>query len=240
MRNSNSKENQKENPLINLAINIIIPALIMIKGNKWFNLSSEFSLILALAFPLFYGLYDLVIKRKFNFLSVIGFISILLTGGIGLLKLPKEWVAFKEGAVPLFIGIAIILSLKTKYPLIRTFLYNEKIINVEKVNSHLEQNGNAKAFDKLLIRCTWLIASSFLLSTILNFTLAKILIQSNTGTQAFTEELGKMTAWSYFVIGLPCTLIMMLALWQLFKGIKSLTGLKLEEVFQGIAIENKN
>lgn len=237
MNNNKPKDNHKENPLVNLAINIIIPAILMMKGHKWFNLSSELSLIFALAFPFFYGLYDLVIKRKFNFLSIIGFISILLTGGIGLLKLPKEWVAFKEGAIPLFIGIAILLSLKTRYPLIRTFLYNEKIINVEKVNSHLEQKGNAKAFDKLLIRCTWLIASSFLLSTVLNFTLAKILIQSNTGTQAFTEELGQMTAWSYFVIGLPCTLIMMIALWQLFKGIKALTGLKLEEVFQGIALE---
>lgn len=229
-----TRSETQENPIVNLAINIIIPALLMMKGYKWFSLTPEFSLMLALAFPFFYGLYDLVIKRKFNFLSVIGFISILLTGGIGLLKLPKEWVAFKEAAIPLFIGIAIILSLKTRYPLIRTFLYNEKIINVEKVNNHLETKGNTGAFDKLLIRCTWLIASSFLLSTILNFTLAKILIQSNTGTQAFTEELGKMTAWSYFIIGLPCTIIMMIALWRLFKGIQTLTGLKIEEVFQGL------
>lgn len=232
------KKNQ-ENPIINLAVNIIIPALFMMKGNKWFNLSSELSLMIALAFPFFYGLYDFIIKKKFNFLSIIGFISILLTGGIGLLKLPKDWVAFKEGAVPLVIGIAIIISLKTRYPLIRTFLYNEKIINVEKVNQHLESNGNLKAFDQLLIRCTWLIASSFLLSTLLNFGLAKYLIQSETGTQAFTEELGKMTAWSYFIIGLPCTVIMMFALWKLFKGIHNLTGLKIEEVFQGISVEKK-
>lgn len=235
-----NKAQKQENPLINLVINILIPALLMIKGNKWFNLSAELSLMIALAFPFFYGLYDLIIKRKFNFLSIIGFISILLTGGIGLLKLPKEWVAFKEGAVPLVIGIAIIISLKTRYPLIRTFLYNEKIINVEKVNQHLQTNGNLKAFDQLLVRCTWLIASSFLLSTLLNFGLAKVLIQSDTGTQAFTEELGKMTAWSYFVIGLPCTILMMLALWQLFKGIRTLTGLKVEEVFQGLALEKKD
>lgn len=234
------KEQEKENPILNLVINIVIPALVMIKGNKWFNLTPEYSLIIALIFPFFYGLYDLVIKKKFNFLSIIGFISILLTGGIGLFKLPKDWIAFKEGAVPLVIGVAIILSLKTRYPLVRTFLYNDKIINVEKVNQHLDSNGNTRAFDQLLIRCTWLIASSFLLSTLLNFSLAKILIQSDTGTQAFTEELGQMTAWSYFVIGLPCTIIMMLALWQLFKGIQNLTGLKLEEVFQGIVPEKEN
>lgn len=234
-----NKAQKQENPFINLAINIVIPALLMIKGHKWFHLSSELSLMVALAFPFFYGLYDFIIKRKFNFLSIIGFISILLTGGIGLLKLPKEWVAFKEGAVPLIIGIAIIISLKTRYPLIRTFLYNDKIINVDKVNQHLQSNGNLKAFDQLLIRCTWLIASSFLLSTLLNFGLAKFLIQSDTGTQAFTEELGKMTAWSYFVIGLPCTILMMLALWQLFKGIRTLTGLKIEEVFHGLAALEK-
>lgn len=238
--NQEKKSQKQESPVLNLAINIVIPALLMIKGQKWFGFLPELSLVLALSFPLLYGLYDLVIKRKYNFLSILGFISILMTGGIGLLKLPKEWVAIKEAAIPFTIGIVILLSLKTRYPLIRTFLYNDKIIDIEKVDDHLRRRDKVQAFDNLLVRCTWLIASSFLLSTALNFVLAKILIQSETGTQAFTEELGKMTAWSYPIIVLPCTIIMMLALWQLFKGIQTLTGLKLEEVFHRAASGNKS
>lgn len=222
---------KQDNPLMNLMINIVIPAILMIKGNKWFGLSSELSLIFALSLPFLYGAYDLIIKRKYNFLSILGFISILLTGGIGLLKFPKEWIAFKEAAVPFVIGIAVLVSLKTKYPLIKTFIYSNNIIDTEKVDNHLKEKGNTGAFNKLLVRCTWLVALSFLLSTILNFTLAKILIKSETGTQAFTEELGKMTALSHVVIALPCTVILMFALWQLLKGIKKLTGLELEEIF---------
>lgn len=228
---SKGDKKKQENPIINLAVNIVIPAILMMKGNKWFGLTAEVSLIYALLLPLIYGLYDLVVRRKYNFLSILGFLSILVTGGIGLLKFPKEWIAVKEAAVPFIIGVAVVLSLKTRYPLIRTFIYNDNLIDTERVDGHLKERGNMDAFNQLLIRCTWLVAGSFLLSTILNFALAKILIKSETGTQAFTEELGTMTALSHVVIALPCMVIMMFAIWQLFKGIQKLTGLQLEEIF---------
>ncbi len=230
-KDQNITTTKQENPLINLLVNIVIPAILMMKGNKWFGLSAELSLICALSLPLFYGLYDLIIKRKYNFLSILGFVSILLTGGIGLLKFPKEWIAIKEAAVPFIIGIAVLVSLKTRYPLIRTFIYSNNIIDTQKVDNHLKERGNTNAFNKLLVRCTWLVAFSFLLSTILNFILAKVFIKSETGTQAFTEELGKMTAFSHLMIALPCTIILMIALWQLLKGIQKLTGLQLEDIF---------
>lgn len=229
--NGRKKAAKQENALLNLGVNIVIPAILMMKGHKWFGLSSELSLVFALIFPLSYGLHDFIFKKKFNFFSILGFISVLLTGGIGLLKLPKEWVAIKEAAVPLIIGLAVLISLKTPYPLVRTLLYNDAILDVPKIDSLLKEKRNTQAFNRLLVRCTWLIALSFLLSTILNFVLARVIIQSETGTQAFTEELGQMTAWSYPVIALPCTIVMIAALWQLFKGIQTLTGLDFEEVF---------
>jgi len=111
-------------------------------------------------------------------------------------------------------------------------LFNKKIIDVPKVESALEENNNQTAFNKLLLRCTYLLSFSFLLSAVLNFALARIIIQSDTGTEAFTQELGKMTALSFPVIALPCTIIMFIALWMLFAGIKKLTGLTLESVLQ--------
>lgn len=221
---------RKENGLINIGFNILIPSLLLIKGHSWFGLSPTLCLSLALVFPVGYGLYDFLIKRKVNFISAIGFFSILITGGIGLLKLPKEWIAIKEATIPLVIGLAILISQKTRYPLIRTIVYNDTIMDIEKVENALKINGNRNAFEKLLSRCTFLVSGSFLLSSILNFTLAKILIKSPTGTQAFTEELGTMTAWSYPVIAIPCTVVMIGALLYLFQGIKKLTGLEFEEV----------
>jgi hypothetical protein len=65
----------------------------------------------------------------------------------------------------------------------------------------------------------------------LNFTLAKILIKSPSGTEAFTQELARMTALSYPVIALPSTIVMGFALWYLFHSIKKLTGLKMDDLF---------
>lgn len=223
---------KKENPLINLGINIIIPALIMIKGVKWFGLSGESALILALIFPLIYGVYDFFIEKKWNFFSILGFISILLTGGIGLLKISKDWVAWKEAAVPFVIGMVVFFSLKTRYPLVKTLLYNEKVINVERVDEALRHHHKKSEFEGLLRECTWLITLSFMMSAVLNFVLAKMIIVSETGTEAFTEELGKLTALSYPIIAIPCTIVMIFALFRLFGGIKKLTGLELEDVFQ--------
>lgn len=236
----NRRVQKQENALLNMLLNIVIPAIMMMKGKQWFGLSPEISLSIALAFPVLYGIYDFVVRRKFNFLSILGFVSILLTGGIGLLKLSKEWIAIKEAAVPLIIGLAVLISLKTPWPLIRTFLYNEAILNTNKIDSILVEKGKMSIFEKLLVRCTWLVAFSFLLSAALNFGLAKIIVHSETGTQAFTEELGRMTALSYPVIALPCTIVMVLALWRLFSGIRHLTGLELEEVFNHPSLKKRD
>lgn len=235
----NNQNKQKENPLLNISLNIIIPALILMKGGKWLNLSPTFALTLALIFPITYGVYDFIKYKKYNFFSILGFVSILLTGGIGLLKLPKEWIAIKEASIPLAIGIVIFASQKTRYPLIRKLLFNDALVNVEKIETSLKENNQEKALDKLLKKCTWMVTASFILSAILNFILARVFIQNETGTQAFTEELGKMTAWSYPVIALPCTIVMMLALWSLFKGIKGLTGLEIEDIFKNPAFEKQ-
>lgn len=222
---------KKENPLVNLGVNIIIPAVLMMKGVKWFGLSAEMSLVVALLFPLSYGMYELVVQRKCNFFSILGFVSVLLTGGIGLLKISKEWVAWKEAAIPFVIGVVVLASLRTKYPLVKTLLYNDKVIDVDRVDEALREHHKKTEFEGLLRECTWLITLSFMMSAILNFVLAKMVILSETGTEAFTEELGRMTALSYPVIAVPCTVVMIFALFRLFFGIRKLTGLEFEEVF---------
>ena len=78
---------------------------------------------------------------------------------------------------------------------------------------------------------SWLLAGSFFLSSVLNFVLARLIVRSPAGSAAFNEELGKMTALSYPVIVLPSMAVMMIALWYLFRSIKRLTHMDLEEIF---------
>lgn len=220
-----------ENPWLSLGINIVIPALILMKLSSEDRLGPVMGLIVALAFPLTYGILDGVRRRRFNFISALGVVSILLTGGIGLLQLDTKWIAIKEAAVPGVIGLVVVLSMRTRYPIVRSLLYNDKIIDVPTVEAALEHHGNRTNFDHRLDTASWLLACSFFLSAVLNFVLARIIVTSPAGTVAFNEELGRMTALSYPVIALPSMAVMFVALWYLFRSISRLTHLEFEQIF---------
>ena len=231
-RQQSAPENapKKESFLGNLLLNIVIPTLILTKlsGDDW--LGTKWAIVVALAFPLAYGLRDLLASGKVNFFSALGIVSILLTGGISLLELDAEYMAIKEAAIPGLLGVATMVSLYTRWPLVKTLIYNDRILDTTKIARALSHNGNTEAFDRTLLHTSWMIAGSFFLSSALNYILAKIMLVSPPGTEAFNAELGKMTAMSYPVIFVPATIILMFALFFLFRRIGKLTGLKLEEI----------
>jgi hypothetical protein len=223
---------RRENVLLSLGINIAIPAVILMKASGENALGPVGGLIVALAFPLTYGVVDFARRREWNIVSVLGFVSVLLTGGIGLLQLDPKWIAVKEAAVPAILGIAVVLSMRTRFPIVRTFLYNDKIIRVQEVDEALARRGNHAAFDRTLVNASWMLAGSFFVSSVLNFVLAKLIVKSQPGTTAFNEELGRMTALSYPVIVVPSMIIMIAALWYLFNRIQRLTELDLEQILK--------
>ncbi|MGJ8639122.1 MAG: VC0807 family protein [Opitutaceae bacterium] len=242
--NSTSPEKpevKKENTFLNLGFNILLPIMILNKGKKWFgeHLEPHFDnvavpiLIIAVLFPVGYFVYDYFKRGKYNIFSILGLISVLLTGGIGIFEIPTKWFAVKEAAIPFLLGLAVIISLKTPYPLIRTLLFNPEIMNVDRVHEALKSHGKESAFEKLLVKCTLLLAGSFILSAVLNFILARWIVVSPSGSDAFNEEVSKMMAWSWPVIAVPSMIIMMIALWMLLKGIKGMTGLELDDVMNG-------
>lgn len=224
------KNGKSENLLLNLAFNIIIPTLILTKLSGDEYLGTRMGIVVALAFPIVYGLKDFIGQHRINFFSALGVVSILLTGGISLMELDPTYIAIKEAMVPAIFGLATLVSLKTPYPLVKTFLYNDKILQTDRIAKTLAENGNGDQFEKCLANASWLVAGSFFLSSLLNYLLATYLITSQPGTVEFNEQLGKMTALSFPVIAVPAMLVLMGALFYLFRGITKLTGLKLEDV----------
>jgi len=222
---------KRENLWLNIFCNAVFPALVLSFLSKEHRLGPKWALILALSVPLAYGLYDLVVRRKWNVFSIIGVVSTALTGGLGLMKISGFWFAVKEAAVPLVLGAAIVLTLRTRQPLVRTLVCNESVLNMPKVEAALEAAGTRAGFDALLVRVSWIVAGSFLLSAVLNFVLALRIMKSPAGTPAFAEELGRLTAVSYVVILVPSLAIMMVAMWRLLGGLEKLTGLKGDELF---------
>jgi len=225
----------KTNPLIELLVTLIIPSLILMKLSGPEDLGVVNALLLALVFPLAWGARDFLMRRKLNLFAALGLVSILLTGGIGLLQLDTQWLAIKEAAVPGLIGLAVVISAYTRKPLVRVLLFSPALMNVERIQQSLGQRGNGDAFETRLKVATWMLGGSFFFSAAMNYALATWIVVSPAGTPAFNEELGRLTLLSYPMIALPSMLIMMAVLYYLARSIRELAGLKLAEALKGQA-----
>ncbi|HRJ53884.1 MAG TPA: VC0807 family protein [Candidatus Thiothrix moscowensis] len=223
----------KSNPLLEIALTLVIPSLILMKLSTPEQLGTTNALILALSFPLGWGIFDWIRNRKINLFAALGLVSVLLTGGIGLLELDTQWLAVKEAAIPAILGIAVIGSTYTKYPLIRTVLFNQRLLHVEKIQEQLAIRGTQREFDQRLQTANWLFGGTFAFSATMNYFLATYIVTSPSGTAAFNEELGQLTLMSYPMIAIPSMLMMLAVFYYLARSIRSLAGLTLTEVMHG-------
>jgi hypothetical protein len=217
----------KPNPLLEIGITILLPAIILMQFSGAERLGPLNALLLALAFPLAWGVWDALKRRKLNWLGVV---STLLTGGIGLLKLDAGWLAVKEAAVPGLIGLVVLGSIWAKRPLIHLLVFNASLFDVERVTAALQARGNERAFSTCLRQGTAMLAATFFFSSVANYLLARWVVTSPAGTEAFNQELGRLTLLSYPVIAIPSTVMMMALLWWLARQAKALTGLDMGDM----------
>ncbi len=231
-KNTHKPPSHKPRPLIDVLVSIIIPSVILMKFSGEDALGASNALLVGLAFPLAWGLFELIKYRKFNFIALLGLLSVILTGGIGLLKLDTEWLAVKEAAIPAIIGLAVIISAQTRNPLVKMLIYNDKIMDIEKIKKKLDEFDNTKVFDGRLLTATYMLAGTFFFSAIMNYIIAKWIVISPSGSPAFNQELGQMTLYSYPMIAIPSMLMMMAVFYYLWRTINNMTGLTLAEVLR--------
>ena len=153
--------NQQPNIVLNLLFNVAIPILCLLKFSSDKYLGPQWAVVVALSFPLIYGLNQYRKTQKIDFIAALGIISVLLIGGISLLELPPEYIAIKEAAIPFFIGAFCIFSLKTKYPLVKTLIYSDRIFNTAFIEQKIQEFDREPQFQALLKKATWLLACFF-------------------------------------------------------------------------------
>lgn len=226
---------KKENSLVSILFNIVIPVIVMTKMNGTedsFALGPKVSLAVAVSFPLVYGIVHFIRSRQINFISVLGFVSVLLTGVFGLMELSPVVMAIKEASVPLIIAVVVFVSIKLDKNVVYSLFFNEDIVDVDRIYSALDERNSREEFDKMFRSSSYWVVVSFLLSSILNFTLARIILQSQPGTEAYTEEIGKLTGLSFPIIAVPCTIILVVVMFHIFKQTTKLTDIPLEEMLK--------
>jgi hypothetical protein len=105
------------------------------------------------------------------------------------------------------------------------------LFNVDAIERILSNEHSRTSFDRLIRNGTWMLFCSFLLSSVLNFVLAKYFIHSETGTPAFNKEMGKFIFCGHPIILLPCTLVLIATLCYVVRGIQRLSGLEFIQIF---------
>jgi len=243
----------QEHPLANILINVLIPVLAlsylskdaaMQADPKLWHIGPFKALYVALAFPIGYGVWFFVKTRKMNFFSSLGFFSVLLTGGLTLFLWNKDGTVkehaavlfgLKEASIPFVLGIAIIASHWSKTPLLRTFLYNDTIFDIPKIEKKVGELGRETDYGKVLLNATILFAVSFFLSTLLNFAMAMWFLgdlnhAAADAREIYNEKVAKITGWGFLVIGVPIMAFLFITLRKLLSGLRHITGLGDDEL----------
>jgi len=235
---------QQDNPLGNIMWNVLIPIVALSflgkDGSKFYQVGPVIGMCLAVSLPVIYGIHHLIKTKKPNFFSILGVVSILLTGGIAIMAYKSNgtvnesapfWFALKEGAIPFVFGVTILISHWTQTPLIRVFLYNPDIFNIPAIEKRIEANNATQSYNKLLFSGTLLLACSFFLSMVMNYFLAIHFLKDATGSQeTFNDGVAKLTFWGFAVIGLPMMVILMATIWRFVSKLKALTGMENEDI----------
>lgn len=248
----------QENPLTNILVNVIVPILALSYLSKdpelvqkmgqearpW-HLGPLRALLISLTLPIAYGVWFFVKHRKANFFSILGLVSVVLTGGLTLYLWqedgsvrPSAPILFgiKEASIPLVLGLAILASHWTKTPLLNTFLYSPQIFDIKRIEKEVHARDAMPAYARLLFSSTIYFSASFLISTAANFFLAQFFLggidfgDQDAAREQYNKGVAKLTGWSFAVIGLPILLILFFVLWRLVNGLRALTGLETEEI----------
>lgn len=220
----------RPNPWLEIGVTIIAPSLVLMYASGNAALGPTPALLLALAFPLSWGLNGWRQSRGFGAMAGIGVVSTLLTGGLGLLQLDSSWFAVKEAAVSALFGLAVAASAFSRRPLIHALLLHPSVFDVPRLQAALALRGTGAAFSGCMRRATLLLAGTFSVSALLNYLLARWLVASPPGSEAFNQELGRFTLVSWPVITVPSLALTMALLWWIARVIRELAGLGFDEL----------
>ena len=237
-------DKKQENPLANIMWNVLIPIVALSflgkNGDKFWHVGPIIGMLIAVSLPLGYGILHLVKTKKPNFFSILGVVSILLTGGIAIMAYQEDgkvdtqaplWFALKEAAIPFVFGVTIFISHWTKTPLVRVFLYNPDFFNIPAIEKRVDEHNKRTEYKKLLLSGTLLLAGSFFISMVMNYFLALHFLKDNTHSQeAFNDGVAKLTGWGFAVIGVPMLVILMITMWRFVSGLKNITGMDNDDI----------
>ncbi len=229
---------KQENFFLNIGFNVFLPVIVLEQlSTRMGEQGPLIALIVAVSLPLGYGAYDWIRFQRRNWLSALGFVSVLLTGGLGLFELTGIWFVAKESGFPLILGIGALISAFSKKPFMEALFFNPQLLSVERIQEQITRLGKGNELKALFKRSTFYFSGSFFLSAALNYWLAaRIFLDIDESLPALerktilNQQIAEMTWKSQIAIVIPLMVISMLVLGFFLKRLKDLSQLSLEEL----------
>lgn len=233
-QNTPSMDLKTEKSLLwELFFNLCLPIFIFMKGHVLLPISPKISLLIAILCPFSYGLLDWIRESHFNWIALLGLISIVVKGGVGVFEGSTQLLAINEMLLPLIMGLVVLsFRLLKRPPLLQKILLNEQFCNTQLILENLEKKKNESRLWKRLRTYEWVLAGLFFFSAALNYILARCVVVHPAGSTEFNHELGVLTLWSFIIIAIPSTLGLLGIVWRFFVKVKKYTGLTWEEILK--------
>ncbi|MDH3068904.1 hypothetical protein QET40_07235 [Akkermansia sp. N21169] len=213
---------------------------IRMPGQRVWEIGPLWAMVIALAFPIGYGLHSRFRDGKFDLMSAVGMTGVILTGVISLFVIAPDgsvhfctpWLfGVKEALIPLFLGVVVVVSSRTNAPLLKTFIYKDDVFDVRLIEREIRSRGHETAYDSLLARVTWILAGAFMLSAFANFAVSYgfmspvVLLPVSEQQVAYNVAIGKITWWGFLIIGVPLLAALGVIIVHLINSLERLTGL---------------
>lgn len=178
---------------VNILVNIAIPVIVLLTLSDSDRLGAVPALLVAIGIPAVWGVIGLVRTRRVEVSAIMGIISVLATGVIGVFELNTRLFAAKEAAIPLGFAAILVASNMTKFPIVT--LLADMVQRRDRVRSAVDSLNRQQEYHQHLVRSGAIWAGIMTLSGVLKFALATWLVRAPAGTQAFNHQLAQYELW---------------------------------------------
>lgn len=217
--------------MINGIVNILLPVAILLSLSDDDRLGPIPALLLAIGIPATYGVWDLFRTRKVSASAIMGVISVLLTGVIGVFELSTDLFPIKEALIPVGFALILLVSNRMSLPVVK--LLFDMVQRKDRVERMVRERGVEQQYRAHIERSGSIWAGIMVLSGVMKFALSSIIMDAPAGTEAFNTQLA-----FYELVQIPTsmmvTMVLILSLiYSIAKGTGALVGLPPSEVLRG-------
>lgn len=225
MATTSRSRNNNARVILSILLNLVIPSVILSRLSGPTMLGPTVGLIVALVFPLGYGISDLWTRKRVHLFTILGFLSILLTGIFTLVQLNHFWFTVKETAFPALFAVISFVTRKRPQNVFFQILSDAPLFDSPNFPKAFKNYAHP-----LYASSSIILTVSFSISAVLNFILARVLLTAPVGTEAFNTQLAYMNTLSYFIILIPSMALMIYALIRFFHLLEKETGVPLQTI----------